>query len=317
LSGADCIDFRNCLIAAGCESLRASGIKTLQVNLGYRCNMTCKHCHIEAGPERHEEMDAEGIRAVITALRDGHVKVIDLTGGAPELNPHFRLLIEEARALSIHVMVRTNLTILAEPGMRDLPRFLKSHDVEIVASLPHYTREPVDRVRGRNTFVTSMEVLRTLNDLGYGTGDVALKLSLVYNPQGAFLPPPQSELEETYRRELKARYDVTFDRLFTFANMPVGRFREFLVRSGNLESYMHKLANAFNVVTLPGVMCRHMVSVRWDGALFDCDFNQIRGISILKPYPSHISRFDYYALADREIAVGEHCFGCTAGQGST
>ncbi|MGE5238257.1 MAG: arsenosugar biosynthesis radical SAM (seleno)protein ArsS [Chloroflexota bacterium] len=311
------MDFRAVLSSCGLSPLRAIDVGTLQVNLGYRCNMSCKHCHVQAGPGRIEEMGGATLKEVKKALRENGVRVLDLTGGAPELHSEFRNLVGEARGLGAHVIVRSNLTVLTETGMKDLPEFFGSHSVEVVASLPHYTPEPVDRVRGQGAFLRSIEALRKLNELGYGSGTGSLKLGLVFNPQGAFLPPTQRVLEQEYRRELGDRYGIAFDALYTFTNMPIGRFRDFLVRSGNFTGYMRKLADAFNPATLSNVMCRHLVSVRWDGALHDCDFNQILGLPLHSDCPSSIADFDHSGLAKREIAVGDHCFGCTAGQGST
>jgi len=297
--------------------LTALGIKILQVNLGYRCNMQCRHCHIGAGPARTESMDKETVEAVIRVLRENDIGVVDITGGAPELNPHFRRLVEESGRYGRHVVVRTNLTIFFEPAMEYLPEFYRDCSVELTASFPYYVEADVDRVRGEGAFLKSVEALRRLNELGYGCGRPDLKLNLVYNPSGAFLAPAQQRLEEDYRRELGKRFRISFDNLYTFSNMPIGRFRDYLVRSGNFETYMRELSCAFNAETLDGLMCRHLISVGWDGALHDCDFNQMLGLGLRPDGPVHISGFDHSSLSGREITVGEHCFGCTAGQGST
>ena len=286
----------------------------LQVNLGYRCNMSCKHCHIDAGPGRTESMEEDTAGAVLSVLENTDIKVLDLTGGAPELNPHFRYLVAGAHGMGRHVIVRTNLTIFFEPDMEGLPEFFRDNDVEVIASLPYYIEETVDRVRGKGAFEKSIRALRRLNELGYGS---SMKLSLVYNPPGAYLPAAQAELEEEYKRELKKRFDLTFSGLYTFTNMPLGRFREFLVRSGQLEKYMERLVASFNPATLEGVMCRKILSVGWDGKLYDCDFNQAIGLRVNSGCPQHISGFDYGMLSKRQIEVEEHCFGCTAGRGST
>jgi radical SAM/Cys-rich protein len=296
--------------------LTATRIDVLQVNLGYRCNMTCKHCHVEAGPYRNEMMDADTIDDVISALGGSDIPALDLTGGAPELNPGFRELVLRARDLGRRVMARTNLTIFFEEGMEDLPEFYAQNGVELVASLPYYIESGVDRVRGGGAFKKSIESLQRLNSLGYGT-DGGRTLDLVYNPPGAFLPPAQETLEAEYKRELQKNFGVSFTSLFTFTNMPIGRFRDFLKLTGNLEKYMDKLAGAFNPATLDGLMCRHLLSVGWDGRLYDCDFNLVLGLPLDENCPSHIRDFDYDRLSGRKITVGDHCFGCTAGQGST
>jgi radical SAM/Cys-rich protein len=296
----------------------ASGeVETLQVNLGRKCNLACKHCHVEAGPGRGELMDGETVDAVLRALRLGGVRTLDITGGAPELNPRFRRLVEEAAGLGSRVMARSNLTVFFEEGMEYLPGFYASHGVEVVASLPYYLEENVDRVRGGGTFLKSIEAVRVLNALGYADGSGRLVLDLVYNPPGAFLPPAQATMQEEYKRELGLRYGVSFDRLFSLANMPIGRFREFLLRTGRLEGYMEKLSCAFNPDTLHDLMCRSLISVAWDGTLHDCDFNQVLGLGLADGLPGHIRDFDREALSQRAITVDEHCYGCTAGQGST
>jgi radical SAM/Cys-rich protein len=309
--------FKDRILTIQPEPLVSDRIEILQVNAGYKCNMSCKHCHVEAGPHRREEMTRDTVDVVLKVLRENDIGTLDVTGGAPELNPHFKYLVEEARNIGRHVIVRTNLTIFFETGMEDLPEFYSENAVEIVASLPHYIESDADRVRGRGTFRKSMEALERLNLLGYGSGSDNCKLSLVYNPPGAFLAPSQKALEEDYRRELRGRFGISFDNLFVFANMPIGRFREYLVRSRNLEKYQEKLVSAFNPETLAGLMCRYLISVRWDGMLYDCDFNQILGLNIDSACPQHIMDFNYSELSRRKITVYDHCYGCTAGQGST
>jgi radical SAM/Cys-rich protein len=294
--------------------LIAGGIDVLQANLGYRCNMSCRHCHIDAGPQRTESIEEVTAVAVLNVLENADIGILDLTGGAPELNPHFRPIVAGAHRMGRHVIVRTNLAIFFDPDMEGLPEFFVDNDVEVIASLPYYIEENVDRVRGKGAFERSIGALRKLNELGYGS---SRKLNLVYNPPGAYLPAAQAELEEEFRRELKKRFGVTFSGLYAFANMPLGRFREFLVRSGQLEKYMDRLVASFNPVTLEGVMCRKILSVGWDGKLYDCDFNQAIGLALSEGCPRHIMDFDYERLSEREITVGEHCYGCTAGQGST
>lgn len=310
-------NFEQALSSACPGPLRALGVEALQVNLGSRCNMACKHCHLQAGPERTEMMDGGTVGAVIGALGGSDVPALDITGGAPELNPHFRRLVRQGAGLGRRVMVRSNLTVFFEPGMEDLPEFYAEHDVEVIASLPYYNETSVDRVRGSGAFSKSIAALRRLNSLGYGGDSAGRLLNLVYNPPGAFLPPGQSGLEEQYRSQLLNSSGVSFNRLFTFTNMPIGRFRDFLLRSGNYEKYLQKLSGAFNPHTLDGLMCRRLVSVAWDGALYDCDFNQALGVHVNEGVPGHITEFDCHALSGRSIAIGEHCFGCTAGQGST
>ena len=299
------------------EPLRAEGVRVLQVNLGYRCNLACKHCHLSAGPARTESMDARTAEDVLRTLRENPLEILDLTGGAPELNPNFRRLVAEARSVGRRVIVRTNLSVFFEPGLEDTPRFFRDHGVEVVASLPYYLEEGVDRVRGSGTFAKCLAGLRLLNDLGYAAGSTGLTLNLAYNPSGAFLAPAQGDLEEVFRRELGARHGISFTNLYTFTNMPIGRFEEFLARSDGRDRYLGKLACAFNPQTLEGIMCRQQVSVGWDGTLHDCDFNQALGLPVTPETSRHISSFDFEALARRLIAVGDHCYGCTAGQGSS
>jgi len=298
------------------EPLRAKGISTLQVNIGYRCNLACKHCHIEAGPARTEIMDRETVDAVLHALAHSGIATLDITGGAPELNPHFRYLVAEARKLGRYVIVRTNLAVFYEEGMVGLPEFFRDHDVKLVASLPYYREDNVDRVRGSGTFNKCIAALQNLNGLGYGRSE-GKTLHLVYNPPGAFLAPDQKVLEISYKKELKERFDIDFTALYTFTNMPIGRFREFLARTQNLDKYMDKLECAFNPATLENIMCRQLVSVGWDGKLYDCDFNQILDMTVHSMAPAHIRDFDLSALAQRTLSIDDHCFGCTAGQGST
>lgn len=310
-------EFDRKIIEIKSEPLKADTIRILQMNLGYRCNMFCKHCHINAGPARTEFMSEDIIDTVLQILRDHDIDTLDLTGGAPELNPSFRSLIQEAHAYCRHIIVRSNLTVFFEEGLEDIPEFYAEHDVEVIASLPHYTEDTVNRVRGSGTFQKSIGALRKLNNLGYGTYTDGMQLHLVYNPVGAFLPSSQNELEEQYKRELYAKYSIVFNRLFTFANMPIGRFRDFLVRSQNFNRYMESVKNAFNPEALDGLMCKYLISVGWDGKLYDCDFNQILGISLDRSYPRHIRDFSYSVLSERRIATGSHCFVCTAGQGSS
>ena len=311
------MDFGQKLKEYNLDPLRAQGVDTLQVNLGYRCNMACRHCHVQAGPDRPEMMGAETVEQVLDVLKGNPGLTLDLTGGAPEMNPRFRHLVREARKLGIRVNCRSNLSVLLEEPARGMPEFLRDQAVEITASLPCYTEKVVDTIRGKDAFRKSINALRALNRLGFGRDREALRLNLVFNPEGPFLPAPQAQLEEAYKKELWDKYDVTFDRLLAFSNMPIGRFREFLAREGHLDRYLARLAGAFNPETVPSVMCRRMVNVRWDGALFDCDFNQALGIGLRGKAPRHVRDFDPGRLSEREIAIGDHCFGCTAGQGFT
>ena len=309
-------DFEQKVLSVQSEPLRAKGIKILQLNLGYRCNMACKHCHVNAGHRRTEIMDKEIIEKALHIAKEYSIGTIDLTGGAPELNPDFTYLIQKAKKSNIHTIVRSNLTILYEKGFEYLPEFYSEHDIEVIASLPHYTQESVDRVRGEQTFQKSIEALRKLNSLGYGNDNDRKQLHLVYNPMGAFLPSSLSELEEQYKRDLQS-FGVVFNKLYTFANMPIGRFKDFLKRSNNYDTYMEEVRKAFNPDTLDGLMCRYLISVGWDGKLYDCDFNQMLGMPLGMDYPDHINKFDYDIISGRRIVTDNHCFACTAGQGST
>ncbi len=298
------------------EPLTAKGVRVLQVNLGYRCNMACTHCHVSASPSRTESMTREIVGEVLRVFKDNAIDTLDITGGAPELNPHFRMLVTHAARTGKRIIVRTNLSLLLDKGNEDLPEFYRSNAVDLIASLPCYLEENVDAVRGSGAFGRSISALRVLNRAGFGNGS-GRSLTLVYNPRGAFLSPAQCALEADYKRELKNRYKVRFDRLFAFTNMPIGRFRDSLVRNGDLQGYQEMLAAAFNPATLENIMCRSLVSVGWDGRLYDCDFNQVLGLTTGSETPQHISSFDYAALSNRIIAVDNHCYGCTAGQGST
>lgn len=294
-------------------------LETLQVNLGYRCNQACLHCHVNASPDRKEMMSRETIDEVLSVLRVGNVSTLDLTGGAAELNAHFRYLVREARALGVHVIDRCNLTILLERGQEDLDKFLAQHRVEITASLPCYSAHNVDAQRGDAVFDRSIRALQRLNALGYGRDGSGLVLNLVYNPLGPSLPPPQAGLEAAYRRELGERFGIVFDHLFTLTNMPIKRFGSMLVSQGKVASYMQLLRSAHTQANLEQVMCRNLVSVDYQGYLYDCDFNQMLGLPLLvdgKPR-RHVSEFIERDLEGNPIAVADHCYGCTAGQGSS
>lgn len=298
-------------------ALRAGEVKTLQINVGKLCNQACKHCHVDAAPNRTEIMTREIIEEILCVIRRFRIKTLDVTGGAPELNPSFRYLVAEARNAGAHVIVRHNLTVMFEPGQDDLPDFFRAHEIEVVSSLPYFQERETDAQRGGGVFGKSVEALRRLNAVGYGIENSNLVLNLVYNPVGAFLPPAQASIEADFRRELLARYDVSFNHLFTITNMPIKRFLDYLRRTGNDEKYMRKLLEAFNPGTVEGLMCRTLVSVDWTGRLFDCDFNQMLELPVADDLPQHIRDFDPSKFAAREIRTAAHCFGCTAGAGSS
>ncbi len=301
--------------------LRRAALETLQVNLGYRCNQSCLHCHVAASPQRTEEMDGATVDLVLQVALARGVRTLDLTGGAPELNPHFRRLVQAARAAGLQVIDRCNLTILSEPGQEDLAAFLAAQRVEVVASLPCYSAANVDRQRGDGVFERSIAGLRALNALGYGGGD-GLLLNLVYNPQGPSLPPPQGPLEADYKRELMLHFGIRFDRLFALANMPIQRFGSTLVSKGTFESYLALLKGAHQDHNLATVMCRGLLSVDWQGHLFDCDFNQMLALPAAfggragkgRPHLRDLLEVD---PAGAPVRVADHCWGCTAGQGSS
>jgi len=300
-------------------SLRRSNLTTLQVNLGYRCNQQCLHCHVNAGPNRKEEMNANSIQLILEFIKAQSIAVLDLTGGAPELNPHFKSLVRQARELGVHVIDRCNLTILEEPGQEELAAFLAKHRVEVVASLPCYMKENVEQQRGAGVFEPSLAGLKRLNELGYGQADTELRLSLVYNPQDASLPPSQQQLEKDYKRHLADEYGITFNQLFTLANMPIQRFGSMLISKGKFEAYMNLLKGAHQADNLQSVMCRTTLSVDWQGYVYDCDFNQMLDMPLItdnndKPHLSDLVGVDFNR---QPIAIADHCYGCTAGQGSS
>ena len=293
-------------------------LQTLQVNLGYRCNQSCLHCHVNAGPNRREQMTRRTLDEVIDFLQSSGVASLDITGGAPELHPQFRYLVESARGLGLHVIDRCNLTVLNEPGQEDLADFLAAQGVEVVASLPCYLEENVESQRGRGVYASSIRALRRLNALGYGRAGSGLQLNLMYNPVGAVLPPPQRALEADYRRELAARAGVVFDHLYVLANMPIQRFGSLLVSKGVFDDYLGLLRSAHQPANLDTVMCRSLISVDWRGHVYDCDFNQMLGLPAgAAPSPRRLRDLDGAALQGEPIAVADHCYGCTAGQGSS
>lgn len=312
--------FQGVLGRHGCNTLQASGINILQVNVGKVCNQTCTHCHVDAGPDRRESMSVQVADACLSLLQSAKISTLDITGGAPEMNPQFRRLVASTRALGCRVIDRCNLTILVAAGFTDLPEFLAEHRVEIVASLPCYLEANVDKQRGDRVFQRSVEALRRLNALGYGLPDSPLKLTLVYNSTGYSLPPSQQNLEEDYRRELRSRYGIEFTQLFTITNMPISRFLVDLSENGQYDAYMQKLVDAFNPATIEGLMCRSMLSVDWQGNLFDCDFNQMLELGVTSLRSTNILDLSdrmIEGLRHRSIVTGKHCFGCTAGAGSS
>lgn len=312
------IDVSNRLQPTDFPPIKRGVLDTLQVNLGYQCNQTCQHCHVNAGPNRKETMASETAAQIIRFLRQGLIKTLDLTGGAPELNQHFKTLVKAARSLNIHVIDRCNLTILYEPGQEDLANFLADNQVEIVASLPCYLEENVEQQRGKGVYTKSIQALLDLNKLGYGV-DPDLKLRLVYNPLGPILPPSQEALEVDYRRALSDRYGIVFTSLLTLTNMPIKRFGSILASKGQFEDYMVLLKASHRDENLEHVMCRSLLSVDWQGYVFDCDFNQMLEMPIKGSGGAsiHISDLSADRLINRQISIGEHCYGCTAGSGSS
>ena len=296
--------------------LEVDGVQVLQVNVGKLCNQTCVHCHVDAGPDRREVMTRETAEQVIEVLRRHPIPTLDLTGGAPELNPQFRWLVQEARALGRHVIDRCNLTILLTAPQADLVNFLAAHRVEVIASLPSFRSAGTDAQRGSGVFAKSIEALRRLNAAGYARGE-GLLLNLVHNPVGAFLPGNQRSLERDYKVELESRHGVSFDRLYTITNMPISRYLEWLERTGNLKSYLDLLVQSFNPGAAGGVMCRTYLSVGWDGRLYDCDFNQMLEMPVDHGAPDTLSRLLATGELRRRVRPGPHCFGCTAGTGSS
>ncbi|MEK6776363.1 MAG: arsenosugar biosynthesis radical SAM (seleno)protein ArsS [bacterium] len=298
------------------EGLYSHNIEVLQVNLGLRCNQACAHCHVDASPDRRETMEWAAMEHVIDVARSVQPEMVDLTGGAPELNPHFKRFITALGSEGHDIQVRTNLSVMVEPGMEELPEFLREHRVALFGSMPCYLEENVRAQRGGGVYEKSVQAIRRLNDMGYGSNSGPM-LNLVYNPGGAFLPPDQIQLEADYRRELGHRFGIVFTRLLTITNMPVGRFLAQLRKTHEELKYISLLSEAFNPNTLQGLMCRHQISIGWDGGVFDCDFN----LALRKPVnhgaPDHIDYFDQSALEKRRVVTGDHCFGCTAGSGSS
>ena len=299
--------------------IKRGKLETLQINIGYRCNQQCVHCHVNAGPKRKEAMTEETIGHILYFLSASKIKTLDITGGAPELNIYFRELVTRARKLNVHVMDRCNLTILQEPGQQDLAEFLANMEVEIIASLPCYEEENVDRQRGKGVFARSIQAIQQLNTLGYGLHDDGLQLNLVYNPTGPYLPPAQDQLEKDFKRELYNRYEIHFNHLYTLTNMPIQRFGSMLISKGLFTEYMQTLKQSYKQDNLNTVMCRTLISVDWQGYVYDCDFNQMLKLPIQfnKKPRTHITDLINIDLTDNPIMIADHCYGCTAGQGSS
>jgi radical SAM/Cys-rich protein len=309
--------FAEAAASAGYRPLRANGVEVLQINVGKRCNQTCRHCHVDAGPDRKEVMTREVLDACLNFLAQTDIPTLDITGGAPEMHPDFREIVERGSDLNRHVIDRCNLTITRLPNYSYLPEFLAKHRVEIIASLPSYALKQTNAQRGDGVFEDSILALQHLNELGYGKEDDGLLLNLVTNPVGAFLPGNQKSLEADWKRQLKHRYNIEFNNLYTITNMPISRYLDYLIRSNNLEAYMEKLVNAFNPATVDGLMCRTTLSVGWDGTLYDCDFNQMLELGLGPQSPKTILDAKVEYLTNRMIQIGQHCYGCTAGLGSS
>lgn len=298
--------------------LRPKTIEILQINVGYMCNQVCKHCHVDAGPDRKEIMTRETMEHCLNVIKSTSAHTLDLTGGAPEMNPNFRWFVEEASKIGVKdFIVRSNLTILrSNKKYYDLPEFFKEHNIHVVSSMPHWTKGKTDSQRGNGVFDQSIEALRKLNEIGYGKPGSSLKLDLVYNPSGAFLPGNQADLENDFKKALWEDFGIHFHNLFAIANLPISRFLDYLIASENYEEYMYNLVEAFNPSTLANVMCTNTISVSWDGFLYDCDFNQMLKLPVDSKI-KHISDYQEAILQDRDIVINQHCFGCTAGAGSS
>ncbi|MFN0014438.1 MAG: arsenosugar biosynthesis radical SAM (seleno)protein ArsS [Saprospiraceae bacterium] len=298
--------------------LKPTKVEIFQINVGKLCNQTCAHCHVDAGPDRKaENMDRATFELCLDILRRYNIPIVDITGGAPEMNPNFRWFIEECRALGKHVIDRCNLTIImSNPKYRYLPQFFAEHQIEVVSSLPHYNARRTDSQRGDGVFDDSIKAIRLLNAIGYGQEDSGLNLNLVYNPTGTFLPGNQAALEREFKAQLKRQHDVVFNNLYAITNMPISRFLDYLLECGQYETYMQSLLDAFNPSAVAGVMCRNTISVSWDGFLYDCDFNQMLDLKVEGPRV-HVADFDLDVLENRNIVLNQHCYGCTAGAGSS
>ena len=311
------VPFQEKLAQSNLYPLKATGVEIFQVNIGKMCNQSCAHCHVDAGPDRQEIMTKETMTQCLNVIKkNGSFKTVDVTGGAPELNPHFRWFIEELKKLTSHIIVRSNLTIIvSNKKYYDLPQFFKQHDIEVVSSLPFYTKDRTDKQRGAGVFDDSIKALKQLNSVGYGVQESGLILNLVYNPAGAFLSPSQIALEKEFKEALLKDFGIKFNNLFTITNLPISRYLDYLLTSGNYEKYMERLVVAYNPLAAANVMCRNTISIGWDGFLYDCDFNQMLDMKV-NCSSNHISEFKIDVLNDREISINQHCYGCTAGAGS-
>lgn len=314
------VPFQQKLETNGLYPLNALNLETMQINIGKMCNQVCKHCHVDAGPDRKEIMTRNTMMECLEVLKNNpSFRTVDITGGAPEMNPDFRWFVEQIKEISpsLHIIVRCNLTIIvSNKKYQDLPSFFKTHSIEVVSSLPFYSKERTDRQRGDGVFDDSIKALLMLNEVGYGKPGTGLTLNLVYNPAGAFLPSSQESLEKAFSETLIANYGIVFTRLFAITNLPISRFLDYLLQSGNYEKYMEKLVSVFNPIAAANVMCRTMLSVSWDGFLYDCDFNQMLDLKI-DCKGKHISKFNLPELQNRSIVINQHCYGCTAGAGSS
>jgi len=310
--------FKDKIAETGHIPLRPKKLEILQINLGYMCNQVCEHCHVDAGPDRTEIMTRETMIQCLEVIRNTGAHTLDLTGGAPEMNPEFRWFVEEASKAGIEdFIVRSNLTIIrANKKYYDLPDFFKKHNVHVVSSMPHYTRGKTDKQRGEGVFDKSIKALQELNAIGYGLPGSSLRLDLVYNPTGAFLPGNQDSLEKDFKKALSEDFDIQFHSLFAITNLPISRFLDYLIASENYEDYMHSLVDAYNPAAVENVMCTNTISISWDGWLYDCDFNQILGLKVDSKV-QHISDYNEDLLNDRNIIISQHCYGCTAGAGSS
>ncbi len=309
--------FTSSLERVGYPQLSPAKLEILQINIGKQCNQSCAHCHVDAGPDRTEAMSKELLSTCLDIIRRESIPTVDITGGAPELNPHFRWFVEECRKVDCHIINRCNLTIIvSNPKYHDLPQFFADQGVHLICSLPHFNKLRTDHQRGDGVFDDSIRAMAMLNEVGYGKPGTGLLLDLVHNPSGAFLPGDQSVLEQEFKRQLSRKYSIVFNQLYAITNLPISRFLDFLLESGNYEQYMQSLIEAFNPATIQNLMCRNTISVGWDGYLFDCDFNQMLDLKIASKQ-NHINDFDIDTLSSRSIVVNQHCYGCTAGAGSS
>lgn len=317
-AGGELPFFRDKIAEIGHSSLRPNKLEILQINVGYMCNQVCEHCHVDAGPDRKEIMTRETMEQCLQIIRNTGAHTLDLTGGAPEMNPNFRWFVEEAAKAGIQdFIVRSNLTIIrANKKYYDLPEFFKKHNVHVISSMPHYTRGKTDKQRGDGVFDKSIKALQELNAVGYGMPKSSLQLDLVYNPSGAFLPGDQAAMERDFKKALKEDFNIDFHSLFAITNLPISRFLDYLIASGNYEDYMYALVDAYNPAAVANVMCTNTISISWDGWLYDCDFNQMLGLKVASKV-KHIKDYDEAILNDRDIVISQHCYGCTAGAGSS